>query len=120
MTVWMCARCGCTAWYEDHYTSGTVRYHSSLDEGEEFETEGLDDDEESGDIGDPRCNECDSDDLLEVDELEDDQIQYLRDCITRETRVEAHEKFSSGETVDSMKKSDSPRKGRLIGGKPIQ
>ena len=116
MTVWMCARCGSTEWYEDYYTSATNRHYSSLERGENYDNEYQDDSEESGDSDGERCQSCDSNDLLDIDGFGDEQIEFLRNCASRESRAEAYDKISRGETIEPK----APRKGKLIGGKAIQ
>lgn len=116
MTVYMCSRCGSTRWYEDFYTSGTSRHYSSLEEGEDYETENQDDNEETGDSGDSYCTECGSSDLLAIDDLSGDEVECLRDMPSKEARDSAYDKMVDGEPIEPK----APRKGKLIGGRPIQ
>ncbi len=119
MTIYMCARCGCTKWYVDYTTSGTTRTFSSLEDGPSYDTEDLDNDYDSGDETGPYCQDCDAEDMLEIEGFTDAEIEYLRNCSSREERVSIHTQISGGESIDEIKPA-KPRKGKLIGGYPIQ
>jgi hypothetical protein len=118
----ICLSCGNLEWRQRQYCHTTKygsMYHTinnsdgSADEDWESDDESGDDDWE--DDGGPVCADCDSEDLLDLEELTDEQVLTLSHFEDEDDRIRAAKAMLHGEAPEDDPREGSPR----IGGRKV-